>query len=61
MPGVNEVQTREMKADEAIIAVNYNGNGKALAEALMLKTFGSFGLNITKTTPKNVHVVLIAK
>jgi hypothetical protein len=60
IPGVDSLQTSEMKADEATIIVNFQGNAKELADALMLKTFESFGINIYEISPSHLRVRLIS-
>jgi len=60
IPGVDSLQTSEMKADEATIIVNFQGNAKELADALMLKTFESFGINIYEISQSHLRVRLIS-
>jgi len=38
LPGVEEIQIKEMKADEATITVRFQGDGKKLADRLMIKS-----------------------
>jgi hypothetical protein len=59
MPGVNGIFINEMQADEASIMVDYDGSADALAEALMLNTFGSFGINIYEMTPDQLKIKLV--
>jgi len=59
IPGVNELQTREMKADEASLVVDFEGSEKDLADALLLKTFDAFGINISEVSPGFLRIVLI--
>lgn len=60
IPGVDSVQTSEMKADEATIIVNFQGNAKELADALMLKNFESFGINIYEISQSHLRVRLVS-
>jgi len=60
IPGVVTAQTSEMKADEATIIVNFQGNAKELADALMLKNFESFGINIYEVSQSHLRVKLIS-
>ena len=60
IPGVDSLQTSEMKADEATIIVNFQGNAKELADALMLKTFESFGINIYEISQSHLRVRLVS-
>jgi len=59
MPGIEDVQIREMKSDEATIVVDFKGNSKELADALMVKTFDSFGINIYEVSPTSLKIDLI--
>ncbi|MBU2522180.1 MAG: hypothetical protein KKD50_08120 [Proteobacteria bacterium] len=61
IPGVITAQTSEMKADEATIIVNFQGNAKELADALMLKNFESFGINIYEISQSHLRVRLISR
>jgi len=58
--GVDSLQTSEMKADEATIIVNFQGNARELANALMLKTFESFGINIYEISQSHLRVRLVS-
>ena len=59
MPGVNKIQIREMRPNEAIITVDFQGNAKVLAEALLLKTFETFGINISEVSSERLKIELI--
>lgn len=59
IPGVNNIQLREMKADEAIIGVNFRGGTKELADELMLKNYESFGINIYEISQNSLHIALV--
>ena len=59
MPGVNRVQLKEMRLDESVIFVDFQGNAKELADALMLKAFDSFGINIYEVSQKCLRIELI--
>ena len=61
MPGVDSQQTSELKADEATIIVNFQGNAKELADALMLKNFESFGINIYEISQDHLRVKLLTE
>jgi len=56
---VKEIQSIEMKADKATLIVEYNGDVNTLAESLMLKSFESFGINISEVLPDQMRVVLV--
>ena len=59
LTGVEEIQIKEMKADEATIAVRFRGNGKKLADSLMMKSYETFGIDIFEVTPQRIKVELI--
>ncbi len=59
LPGVEEIQIKEMKADEARIAVRFQGDGKKLADSLMMKSYETFGIDIFEVTPQRIKVELI--
>lgn len=59
MPGVNRVQLKEMRIDESVIFVDFQGKAKELADALMLKAFDSFGINIYEVSQKCLRIELI--
>jgi hypothetical protein len=60
IPGVKELQTREMKADEVIIAVDFEGDASTLANSLLLKTFDTFGINISKVSENLIKIKLVS-
>ncbi|MBW2166280.1 MAG: hypothetical protein JRG74_09360 [Deltaproteobacteria bacterium] len=49
-----------MKADEATIVVDFQGNAKELADALMLKNFESFGINIYEISQSHLRIRLVS-
>jgi hypothetical protein len=59
IPGVKEIQTQEMKADEVIMAVNFEGDARALANTLLLKTFDTFGINISNVSDNLIKIKLV--
>lgn len=59
MPGVKSIQLKEMKADEAAILVDYKGSAKELADALMLKTFQAFGINVYEVARNHLRIELV--
>jgi hypothetical protein len=60
IPGIDSLQTSEMKADEATIVVDFQGNAKELADALMLKNFESFGINIYEISQSHLRIRLVS-
>ncbi len=57
--GVNRVQLKEMRVDESVISVDFQGNAKELADALMLEAFDSFGINIYEVSQNSLRIELI--
>jgi hypothetical protein len=59
LSGVKELKMKEMSADRAAMAVNYQGSTRSLADALLLKTFSGFGIDIYEVTPETVRIRLV--
>jgi len=59
IPGVTAIHIKVMKADESIITVDYDGTAQSLADALLLKTFDDFGIDIYDVSPGNLGVELV--
>lgn len=59
LPGIQGMQLKEMKANEATIAADFKGNAKELADTLMLKTFDSFGINIYGISQNRLKIQII--
>jgi hypothetical protein len=61
MSGVDSLQLKEMTPDSAILSVVYQGNARSLAEALLLKNFETFGINIVETGNRYIRLQLIPR
>jgi len=59
MSGVRNLQTKEMKADQVTITLEFQGDAKTLADALMLKTFESIGINIYEVSHNHLKIQLV--
>jgi hypothetical protein len=59
LSGVKELKMKEMSADRAAMAVNYQGSTRSLADALLLKTFSGFGIDIFEVTPEAIRIRLV--
>ncbi|MDP2646573.1 MAG: hypothetical protein Q8P24_16665, partial [Desulfobacterales bacterium] len=59
MPDIKNLKLLEMKSDEASIALDFPGSPKDLADALMLKNFGAFGINIYEVLEDRLKVRLV--
>ncbi|MBW2247654.1 MAG: hypothetical protein JRF62_10785 [Deltaproteobacteria bacterium] len=56
--GVKNLQIKELKPDEATILVDFQGIAKELADALMLNTFESMGINIYEVSQDRLRIEL---
>ena len=59
MPGITNVQIKEMNSGEATLIVLFQGNAKELADALMLKTFIMFGIDIKGLSENYLKIKLV--
>lgn len=59
LSGVKELKMKEMATDHALIGVNYQGTARSMADALLLKTFSGFGIDIYEVTPQAIRIRLI--
>ncbi len=56
--GVEGLQVKELRSDNAVIDVEYKGKSKELADAMMLHAFETFGINIYEVTPEHLKIEL---
>lgn len=61
MPGIENMQPKEMGSNHAVMQVFYKGKSSQFANAVMLKTFDSFGLEISDVTDSLVAIRFIEK
>ena len=61
LSGVKELKMKEMATDHALITVNYRGSARSMADALLLRTFSGFGIDIYDITPQAIRIRLINK
>lgn len=59
LSGVKDLKMTEMSSDKAVMAVSYQGTARSLADALLLKTFKGFGLDIYEVTAEVVRIRLV--
>ena len=57
--GVKNLQIKELKPDQATIMVDFQGIAKELADALMLKSSGSMGINIYEVSRDRLRIELM--
>jgi hypothetical protein len=58
--GVEGIQVKEIKANQATLLVNFHGKAEDLASALMLKTFEKFGIDIYEIAEDSLKIALIS-
>ncbi|MCD4675855.1 MAG: hypothetical protein K8S18_07635 [Desulfobacula sp.] len=61
MPGIENMQPKEMGSNYAVMQVFYKGKSSQFADMVMLKTFDSFGLEISDVTDNLVFIKFIEK
>ena len=61
MPGIENMQPKEMGSNYAVMQVFYKGKSSQFADAVMLKTFDSFGLEISEIIDNLVTIKFIEK
>jgi hypothetical protein len=58
MSGVENIQLKEMLPDRALISIAYQGGARALADALLLQNYETFGISILETSPFGIRLQL---
>ena len=61
MSGIENMQPKEVGSTHAVLEVFYKGKSFQFADAIMLKTFDSFGLEISDVTDRLVVIRFIEK
>ncbi len=61
MPGIENMQPKEIGTDYAVLQIFYKGRPAQFADAVMLKTFEGFGLEISDVSDDLVSVKFIEK
>jgi len=59
MSGIENMQPKEMGSNSAVLEIFYKGKASQFADAVMLKTFDSFGLEISDVTDSLVIIKFI--
>lgn len=59
--GVERMQIREMTADAAILNVDYQGNARALADALLLLSFDTFKITVARIEANTIDLQLVPR
>lgn len=60
MSGVEDMQIVEILPDQATIMVDYQGDARALADALILNPYDNFGINIYEVLEKSIKLELVS-
>ncbi len=60
IPGVNNLQIKELQAKQAVVGLEFKGNAKKFADTLMLKSYGSVGINIYEVSKDHLRIGLIS-
>ncbi|MCG6971815.1 MAG: hypothetical protein LJE66_01595 [Desulfobacterales bacterium] len=60
IPSVNNLQIKELKAKQAVVALEFKGNAKKLADTLMSRSYGSVGINIYEVSKNHLRIGLIS-
>jgi hypothetical protein len=58
MSGVDNVQLKEMSTNDALLLVAYQGSARSLADALLLQSFDTFGIDISEVGLNSIRVQL---
>ena len=61
MPEIQGIQTRELGSEEAVVDILFKGNAVGLADALLLKTFDSFGIEIYDVKDRSLTIRFVPK
>ncbi len=61
MPGIQDIKTKELGSDRAMVDIMFKGNAATLADRLMLKTFDAFGIEISEVTPSSMTLRFVTQ
>lgn len=61
IPGVSRHQSLEMAPRQAVLSVTYAGTPRELADAVLVRPFEGFGINIEELTDNHLHIMLIPR
>ncbi len=61
MPGIEDVHTKEIGSDQAVVDILFKGNAGKLADLLMLNTFDSFGIEMSEVTEDSMVIRFVTK
>ena len=61
IPGVSRHQSLEMSPQQAVLSVTYAGTPRELADAVLVRPFEGFGINIEELTDNHLHILLVPR
>jgi hypothetical protein len=61
MPEIENLQPKELGSDSALLELKYKGSPSQFANALMLKTFEDFGIELSNVSADTVSIKFIEK
>jgi hypothetical protein len=61
IPGVSRHQSLEMAPQQAVLSVTYAGTPRELADAVLVRPFEGFGINIEELTDNHLRIMLIPR
>jgi len=61
MPGVANVQIKEMRQDAAVLTIEYQGKARGLADALLLQSFDTFSVIIDEVSAGTISLHLVPR
>ncbi len=59
MDGIQDIQTKELGSDQAVADITFLGSAKELADALLLQTFDSFGIEISDVKDNSLTIKFV--
>lgn len=61
MDGIDDIQTKELGSKQAVVDIVYQGGARKLADALMLKNFNSFGIEISDVADNSLTIRFVTE
>jgi hypothetical protein len=61
IPGVSRHQSLEMTPRQTVLSVTYAGTPRELADAVLIRPFEGFGINIEELTDNHLRIILIPR
>lgn len=61
IPGVSRHQSLEMSPQQAVLSVTYAGTPRELADAVLVRPFEGFGINIEELIDNHLHIMLVPR